>query len=245
MPRERRDTPAARLQVRKGTYIMNKQKNDRLSYGIVGLDGFGFSLAQELAATGAEVLALDFDEERVREIRDLIENAMVMRNPDKKSLEEAGIQNCDVVIVSIGEPMDTSILTTLNVVSLGVPTVIAKATSPEHGEILAKLGAQMVYPERDMAIRLAHRLQSTATLDFVQLSERVNISKFRIPEKMVGKNVRELELRGKFGLNIVLIERDGHATEQFSPDYIFDEHDIVFVIGDTENLNRFTKWIEK
>ena len=118
---------------------------------------FGSALAIELASAGTDLLVIDRDEEKVRELRDYTENAYVVKNLDKKALTETGVQNCDVAVVCIGEHMDTSILTTLNLVSLGIPTVIAKATSIEHGEILEKLGAEVVYPERDMAIKMCIR----------------------------------------------------------------------------------------
>lgn len=138
----------------------------------------------------------------MRELREYTENAYVVKSLDKKSLSETGVQNCDAVVVCIGEHMDTSILTTLNLVSLGIPTVISKATSIEHGEILEKLGAEVVYPERDMAIRLAHRLEASRMLDFIQLSEKLNISKLIIPDRIVGKTVLSVNLRGEFGINI-------------------------------------------
>ena len=136
--------------------MFNKPKKEKNTYGIVGLGRFGYALAMELAASDADILVLDKDEEKVREMREYTESAYVMKTLDKKSLAETGIQNCDVAVVCIGEHMDTSILTTLNLVSLGIPVVIAKATSLEHGQILEKLGAEVVYPEHDMAVRLAH-----------------------------------------------------------------------------------------
>ena len=153
--------------------MFNKPKKEKNTYGIVGLGRFGYALAMELAASDADILVLDKDEEKVREMREYTESAYVMKTLDKKSLAETGIQNCDVAVVCIGEHMDTSILTTLNLVSLGIPVVIAKATSLEHGQILEKLGAEVVYPEHDMAVRLAHRLETSKMLDFVQLSEQV------------------------------------------------------------------------
>lgn len=150
---------------------MNGKNKQADSYGIVGLGRFGFALALELAAAGADLLVLDRDEEKISRLREYTENAFVVRNLDKSTLLETGIQSCDVAVVCIGEQMDTSILTTLNLVSMHIPTVIAKATSAEHGEILEKLGAEVVYPERDMAIRLAHRLETSKSLDFIQLSK--------------------------------------------------------------------------
>lgn len=225
--------------------MFNKPKKEKNTYGIVGLGRFGYALAMELAASDADILVLDKDEEKVREMREYTESAYVMRTLDKKSLAETGIQNCDVAVVCIGEHMDTSILTTLNLVSLGIPVVIAKATSLEHGQILEKLGAEVVYPEHDMAVRLAHRLETSKMLDFVQLSEQVNISKFLIPDKIAGKTVLEVDLRGKFGLNIIAIENSGTVIDTVSPDYEFRKGDILFVAGSNAGLNRLSEWAER
>lgn len=225
--------------------MFGKKKKNAIAYGIIGLGRFGEALATELARSGAELLVMDREEERVREMRELTENALVVNTLDKKTLTETGIQNCDIAVVCIGEHMDTSILTTLNLVSLGIPVVIAKATSLEHGQILEKLGAEVVYPEHDMAVRLAHRLETSKMLDFVQLSEQVNISKFLIPDKIAGKTVLEVDLRGKFGLNIIAIENSGTVIDTVSPDYEFRKGDILFVAGSNAGLNRLSEWAER
>ena len=147
-------------------------------------------------------------------------------------------------MVCIGEKMDVSILTTLHLVSLGIPTVIAKAASEEQGQVLRKLGAQVVYPEHDMAIRLAHRLETTGMLDFVQLSERVSISKLAVPEKMIGRTVVDVNLRGRFGLNIIAIENGGKVNETVGPDTVFQEGDILFVSGGKNAANNLIEWLE-
>ena len=182
--------------------MFKKSKSDSKSYGIIGLGRFGSALAVELAKSGAEPLVIDGNEEKVREMREYTENAFVVSSFDKKTLSETGIQNCDVVVVCIGEKMDTSILTTLNVVSLGVPTVISKAASAEQGEILKKLGAEVVYPERDMAVRLAHKLETPNMLDFVQLSRKLNLLKLEVPRKIVGMTIMSADMRGRFGVNM-------------------------------------------
>lgn len=220
-----------------------KTKND--TYGIVGLGRFGFALAVELAQAGADLLVIDKDEEKVRQMREYTEYAYVVKNLDRKSLEDTGIQNCDAAVVCISEEMDTSILTTLHLVALGVPSVIAKATSAEHGEILEKLGAEVVYPERDMAIRLAHRLETSKMLDFIQLSEQLNISKLMIPDKIVGETVLSVNLRKKYGVNIIAIENGGSLTEAVTPDYVFRPGDILFISGKKGDLNRLSDWSEK
>ncbi len=218
--------------------MFGKAKKEKNMYGIIGLGRFGYALAMELAASGAELIALDRDEEKIRELREYTENAFVVKSLDKKTLMATGIQNCDIAVVCIGEHLDTSILTTLNLVSIGVPHVIAKSTSTEHGEILEKLGAEVVYPERDIAIRLAHRLEVSRVLDYIQLSEKLNISKLIVPESIIGKSVQEVNLRARFGANIVAIENGGNIEETILPGYIFRAGDILFVSGSKDSLNR-------
>ncbi len=222
----------------------HKAKKDKNTYGIVGLGRFGYALAMELTLSGVDLLVMDKDEEKVRELREYTENAFIVKSLDKKTLAETGIQNCDVAVVCIGEQMDISILTTLNLVSLGIPMVIAKATSTEHGEILEKLGAHVVYPERDMAIRLAHRLEVPGMLDFIQLSEKLNIFKLVSPDKINGETVKSVDLRKKFGVNIIAIESEGILVETVYPDYVFKKGDIMYISATKDALNKISEWAE-
>ena len=219
-----------------------QKKKEKLIYGIIGMGRFGHALAEELYHAGADLIVLDRDEEKISMAREMTENAYIVRNLDKKTLMESGLHSCDVAVVCIGEHIDVSILTTLNLVSMGIPKVIAKATSIDHGEILEKLGAEVVYPERDMAIRLAHRLETSKSLDFIQLSEKINISKFLIPENAVGKTVLDVNLRSRFGLNIIAIENNGAVIEAIKPDYVFRENDILFLSGSKNGFRKLTEW---
>lgn len=221
--------------------MFKKSRDEKNTYGIIGLGRFGQALAYELAQAGADLIVLDRDEEKVREFREYTDSAYIVKTLDKKTLSETGIQNCDIAVVCIGAHLDTSILTTLNLVSLGVPHVIAKARSFEHGEILEKLGAEVVYPERDIAIRLAHRLEASRVLDYIQLSETLNISKLLVPNALVGKTIMKADLRGRFGVNIIAIESGKTISESIAPDYVFKSGDILFVSGKTDGLNRLSK----
>lgn len=225
--------------------MLQKKKNDKTTYAIIGLGRFGKALAIELAASGAELIIMDQDSEKVRELREYTENAFEVHSLDKKTLEEAGVQNCDVAVVCIGEHLDTSILTTLNLAEMGVSTIIAKANSVDHGKILEKLGAQVVYPEHDMALRLASRLETARVLDFIQLSEKINISKLHIPDSAVGRTVQEVNLRARFHLNIIAIENKGNVTEVIQPDYLFQKDDVLFVSGSKDGIRRLSEWMEK
>ena len=222
--------------------MFGKNKKDENSYGIIGLGRFGAALAHELAHSGADLVVLDRDEEKIREMREYTENAFIVKNLEKKTLEETGIHHCNVVILCIGEQLDVSILTTLNLVSLGIPRVIAKAASAQHGEILEKLGAEIVYPERDIAVRLARRLEASHVLDYIQLSEKLNISKLVVPAAAVGKTVMDVNFRGKFGVNIIAIENSKTLHESVRPDYVFESGDILFVSGTRDGLNKLSSW---
>ena len=209
------------------------------SYGIIGLGRFGTALALELIDSGAEVLVLDADEERVNELREYTENAFVVPHLEKKALMETGIQNCDVAIVCIGSKLDISILTTLHLTSLGIPRIIAKATSAEHGDILEKLGAEVVYPERDMAVRLANRLVSSKILSYIELSEDIDISKVQTPKQYAGKRILDIDLRKKFGLNIIAVEHGEEMITNISPEYMLEADDTMYVLGDKAHLRQF------
>ena len=222
--------------------MFRSKKREKLIYGIIGLGRFGTALATELAAAGADMIIIDKDEERIDFAKELTENAYIVRNLDKKTLTETGMHNCDVVVLCIGEQIDVSILTTLNLISMGIPKVIAKASSADHGDILVRLGAEVVYPERDMAIRLAHRLETSESLDFIQLSEKLNISKFILPHKAEGKTVIDVNFRGKFGLNIIAIENQNEINESVRPDYVFKNGDILYLSGSKTGFAKLSEW---
>ena len=124
--------------------------------------------------------------------------------------------------------------------SLGIKKVIAKATSTEHGEILEKLGAEVVYPDRDMAERLANRLEAGRMLDFVTLSEHISISKLVCPDSIVGKSVQELNLRKEYSVNILAVESGQKLYEIVSPSYVFKEDDILFLSGSKNALTKIS-----
>lgn len=225
--------------------MFKNKKKEKLIYGIIGLGRFGTALASELAVAGADMIIIDKDEERVDFAKEITENAYIVKNLEKKTLIDTGMQNCDVVALCIGDQIDVSILTTLNLISMGIPKVIAKASSAEHGDILERLGAEVVYPERDMAIRLAHRLETSQSLDFIQLSEKLNISKFVLPEQAIGKTVIDVNFRGKFGLNIIAIENNDEINESVRPDYVFQKGDILYLAGSKAGFAKLSDWANK
>ncbi len=222
--------------------VKNKKRE---SFGVIGLGRFGLALAKALAKEGKDVIAIDSDENKVRELRNDTEYAFVVSELTKAALQESGIQNCDAVIVCIGEKIDTSILTTLNVVSLGVPKVIAKANTYEHGLILEKLGAEVVYPEHDMAVRLAKRLLTNTVLDYIMLSDDIEISELKLLDKLIGESVAGINIRKKLGLNIIAIMHNGKTITNIDPEYKFEKGDVMVVIGYRKNIEQLEDYLLK
>jgi len=221
---------------------MSQQKSV-IEFGIIGLGRFGFTLAKTLAEEGKEVLVIDNNESKIKQIRNYTDNALVVGPLDRESLEEAGIQNCSTVIVCIGEQIEISILTALNVINMGVPRVIAKAISHEQGIVLEKIGAEVIYPERDMAIRLANKLVNSRTLDFIELDGDITITELKLTSKISGQSVMQANIRKKFNLNIIALEKQGTTITEITPDLILKEDDLMVVVGKRDKIKEFEKFI--
>ena len=214
-----------------------KKKSDKL-YAVVGLGRFGFALAEELAAKGCDVMVVDRDRSRVEAV-DFTDNAFVVEEMTKENLEATGIAEADVAVICICDKIDVSILTTLTVIRLGVPKVISKASSAEQGEVLAMLGAEVVYPERDMALRLAGKLISPNILEYISLSDEIDIMEIKLSEKVEGKTVIELNVRSRYGLNIIARRRGETISTDILPNMVLHADDSLTVIGKTDSIHKF------
>lgn len=212
-----------------------------IDFGVIGLGCFGYALAETLAKAGREVLAIDRDADRVSEIGALVEQAYVAENLDRRTLEEAGIGNCSTVVICIGEHIEASILAALNVIEMGVPRVIAKAVSPEHGRILHKIGAEVVFPEKERAERLALSFLYSDVLERIDLRGDLVIEELRVPRRMVGKSLRGCGIRQKYGLNVIAIIADGGTVVDLTPDTLFEDSSSLVVIGKRDAFTRFER----
>ena len=219
---------------------MKKQDPSTL-YGVIGLGRFGTALVKTLAAAGKEVIAIDKNEEKVREVRAYTDYAFVVDNLSETALKETGMQNCGTVTVCIGEQIDMSILTTMLVIKLGVPNVIAKATSEVHGEVLKRMGATVVYPEADMAVRIGRRLIFGNLLDYVALADEVEVRRITAGGRVIGRTVQELDVRKVYGINIIAVEQDGRTDVEFTASYRFGQGDTITVIGKVDKIDRFER----
>jgi len=216
-----------------------------IEFGIIGLGRFGYALTKTLAEAGKEILAIDTIESRVKQVRNFTESAFVVGAVDKETLEDAGIQNCETVVICIGDSIDISVLTTLNVISMGVPRVIARAMSYEQGLILEKIGAEVIYPENDMAIRLANKLINSSIMETIELRGDIAITELRLTSKITNQTVQHANLRQKFNLNIIALESGGETTTEIAPECILNKGDNIVVIGQRENIKKLESFLTK
>jgi trk system potassium uptake protein TrkA len=176
--------------------------------GIIGAGRFGASLAESLAEHGAEVLLIDQNREIIQEVSEFVTKAVEGDSSSKRTLEDAGFQECDVVVVAIGTNLEGSIMATVNCKELGVPTVMAKANSDIHGKILKRVGADVVvYPNRDCAKRIARTLLSKGSVDLFEISDGFSIAEIDVPDWLKNKTLAEAEVRKTFGITVLCVRR--------------------------------------
>jgi trk system potassium uptake protein TrkA len=216
---------------------------------VIGLGRFGFSVAKTLTKSGSEVIAIDREEEKVKAVADFVTYAVQLDAIDEKALRSVGIQNVDTAIVSIGEKIEASILVVMLLKEMGIKNIIAKAVTPLHGRVLENLGVQrVIYPERDMAIRVASSLTRPKVLEELELSQQYSIIELPTPKEFAGKSVKEIQLRSKYGVNLIAIKRkvvEAGAPKDIwnvnpSPTDIMGEGDILVLIGTNEDLSKLT-----
>lgn len=211
-------------------------------YAVIGLGRFGSSICKELSEEGMNVLAIDIDEHKVNEFKNIASFAVIADATDEQALKDIGIKNIDHVIVAIGDNIQASILTTVILSEMGVKKITVKAQNDYHEKILQKIGAhQVVHPERDMGRRLAHSLISSNILDYIELSEEHSIVEVIASRKMVGKSLVELNIRAKYGCNVVAVKRGDEIIVSPDAQFSFEENDVLIVIGRDNDISRFER----
>lgn len=218
--------------------MRNSSKKEKL-YAVIGLGRFGFALAKRLAESGKDLIVIDQSETVINDAVAFTDNAYLMADLSKENLRNVGIQNCDTVIIGIGGDLAVSILTTMIVLQLGVPHVIAKALTEEQGSVLEKIGAEVVYPEREMGIRLANRLLAPRVMEYIALNDDISITEISIPESAQEMTVQEMNVRQRYGLNIIALKRGEEVTVNITPQTVLRAPDILAVVGRHDQVNRF------
>jgi trk system potassium uptake protein TrkA len=217
----------------------------RKQFGVIGLGRFGSAMATTLTELGHDVIGVDGDEARVQQLADVLTHALQIDATDERALRAAGIQDVDVAIVSIGENIESSLLVVMQLHELGIDTIVAKAVTALHGRILDKLGvSRVIFPEREMAIRIAHGLVMPNVIDYIELSRDFSIVEVPAPEAFVGRTLKQLELRPRLGLTLIAIKRraEGGASVVTniapSADETIRRGDVLALLGSNDRLNQ-------
>ncbi|NPA42069.1 MAG: TrkA family potassium uptake protein [Aquificae bacterium] len=209
----------------------------RKTFGVIGLGRFGFYVAKTLSEAGAEVIALDKDPDRVKKVSDFVTHAYITDALEEKALEESGILNADTVILSVGQNVEASILVAVLLVSRGVKEVIAKAINPLHGEVLKRLGvSRIIYPEKEMAIKLAKSLMLSGVLQELPFAPGYSIFELKAPRKLDGRTLRQLDLRNKLGVSVLAIKRGNEVVVNPTADAVIKEGDILLVLASEDSV---------
>ncbi len=208
-------------------------------FAVIGMGRFGRSVATTLHQLGHRVLAIDEKEDSLRRIADDVTHAVQLDSTDAEALRGLGIANMDAVVVAIGAAMQESILTTLILKELGCKKIVAKASNDLQGKVLERVGADaVIYPERDMGVRIAHTLSSPGVLDYIEISPTFSIEELSVPDRLVGQTLGRLDLKARFGVSVLLIRRDSQLLISPDPDTGLQSGDVLVVVGENRQLTR-------
>jgi trk system potassium uptake protein TrkA len=214
-----------------------------MKFAVIGLGSFGASVAKTLYERGHEVLAIDNDKEKIEGAKSFSSHAVLTDASAKENLEALGIMDMDVVVVSLGSAMEASILTVLHLHELGIKRIVAKASTEDHGKILDAVGAtEIINPEKDMAIRTALKLTSPHILECLPLMSGVSIEEIAPPERFIGKSLRDLDLRNKYGIQVIAVRELVPERTLYVPpaDFVIKDSDVLIVMGDEKMLEKVT-----
>ncbi|MBN2409538.1 MAG: TrkA family potassium uptake protein [Candidatus Aminicenantes bacterium] len=214
-----------------------------MKFAVIGLGSFGSNVARTLYEKGHEVLAIDTDKNKIEEAKSFSSHAVITDASEMENLEALEIKGMDVVVVSLGEAMEASILTVLHLHEMGARRIVAKASTEDHGKILEAIGAtEVINPEKDMAIRTALRLTSPAILECLPLMSGISIQEIAPPERFIGKSLKQLDLRNKYEIQVIAIRELVPERTVYVPkaDFVIKDSDILIVMGDEKKLEKIT-----
>lgn len=212
-------------------------------FAVIGLGSFGSNVARTLYQRGFEVVAIDSEKERIEEAKSFTSHAVLTDASAKENLEALGITDMDVVVVSLGSAMEASILTVLHLHELGIKRIVAKASTEDHGKILEAVGAtEVINPEKDMAVRTALKLTSPHILECLPLMSGMSIEEIAPPERFIGKSLRELDLRNKYGVQVIAVKELVPERTLYVPtaDFVIKDSDVLIVMGEETMLEQLT-----
>jgi len=209
----------------------------RKQFVVIGLGRFGTSVAKTLTKLGHDVLAIDSSEAAVQVVANSVTHAVTADAREEETLRSLGVRNFDVAIVAIGNDIEANILITLMLKEMGVKMVVSKAMNNLHGRVLEKIGAdKIVFPEKDMGVRLAHNLVTHNMMDWIELSPDYSVVEISVPQKFVGKTLGELDLRAKYGINVIAVKKPNSIVVSPNVKDRFEADDVLIIISKKELL---------
>ncbi|MCI9546246.1 MAG: TrkA family potassium uptake protein [Lachnospiraceae bacterium] len=209
------------------------------SYVVFGLGSFGYSVAETLADSGYEVMVVDKGSDPTQSISSKVTYAVKADVTDTGTLESLDISQFDVAVVAFTQDMNASIMATLYAKECRIPKVVAKAVTALHATILRKVGAdEVVFPERDMGVRVAQNLVAGGMVDFLELSDEYRLTEIRVPSRWVGHSLNSLDVRGKYKLNVIAVKDGEEVSMNIDPNQRLEGHQFLVVMGDNESLDR-------
>jgi trk system potassium uptake protein TrkA len=212
-----------------------------MKFAVIGYGSFGSNMAKTLFEKGHEVLVIDKDRERIAAAKDFATNAVMTDSAVKENLEALGLRDMDVVVVSMGHEMEASVLTTLYLRELGAKRILTKALSEDHAKVLEAVGAtEVVYPEKDMAVRTALRLSSPNILEYLPLCNGITIQEIAPQNRFIGKTLKELDLINRYGVQVIAVKEIIPDNVVVIPraDFVIKDSDILVVIGEEKQLGK-------
>lgn len=216
-------------------------------FAVIGLSGFGINLVRTLARQDVEIIAIDSDEKKVNEVKDIATQPITMDATNKENLLSVGVTDMDTVIVSMGPNLEPSILAVHILKELGAKKIIAKALSEDHERILFLVGANEVYyPERDIAKKIGNRLSFENLLDYLPIESGFMIQEIAPPDSFIGKTLSEIHLRKKFNVTVIAIKSIIPEETIINPggDFLVKESDILLVFGSEKDIENFHRKIK-
>lgn len=220
---------------------------------VIGLGSFGMNLIRTLSKKNIELIAVDINKDRVNEIKDLATQPVAMDATNKDNLKSLGLKDVDCVVVACGPDLEASILTVHLLREIGINRIIAKALTEDHEKILSLVGAnEVLFPERDIAVKLANQLVSPNLMDYIPLESGFVIEELAPPDMFIGKTLEQIAMRKKFNINVIgikqiipdlssldsLPESDSGLTLNPGGNFLIKESDILIVLGTIDDVEK-------
>lgn len=223
------------------------KKFQNRQYAVLGLGIFGSTVAKTLSKYNAEVIAVDIDQKCVNRMADVVTQAMQCDITDIDQLRAAGIQDCDVAVVSMGNHLEQSVMAIINLKELGIPYIVAKAKNKRYMQIFSKIGAnKVVRPEKEMGEQVAKGILGKNIIDIIDLDSEYSVVEIPAPKEWTNKTLVELNLRRKYGINVIGIRN--HITGDLNvcpePECAIAKDDHIVLIADGDAINKFDNMID-